>query len=258
MSTAAGENTRFQTLDALGRTLVGVRHEYGTHPDQFVELHGDPHTARSVVVFIHGGYFRERTDLAHARPFASAIAEAGALCVLVEYRRAGGAPHSLEDVTAAIGFTFESLEEWGVGTLARKQPTVAGHSAGGCLALGWASHLGESGPSIRLRPLAPITDLFREVELGLADGAVLDYLGVRPQDDLAAYIREDPRTRAVLIPERVDVLSVHGDADATVSIEFSRTFPAPFQEIRGANHSDLVDPESPVAAEVLALLVPTD
>ncbi|RBP65022.1 alpha/beta hydrolase family protein [Brevibacterium sanguinis] len=229
-----------------------LRHDYGPHPDQFVEVHGDVAGASAVVVVVHGGYFRERTDLSHARPMAQALTESGAACVLIEYRRAGGRPHCLTDVTTALDFILGNLPAWGLD--AAVPVTISGHSAGGCLILGWSSHLGKEGPPVRLRPLAPITDLLREVADGLADGAVLDYMGVRPEEDLAAYLEEDPRSRAVLIPERVDVLTLHGDADATVAIDFSRTFPAPLRILPGANHSDLVDPESahfPTVVEAL-------
>src|SRR5699024_4131050 len=110
---------------------------------------------------------------------------------------------------------------------------VSGHSAGGCLVLGWASHLPEEGPRIRLRPLAPVTDLLREVAGGLADGAVLDYMGKTPEDDPAAYLRHDPRSRAALIPSRVEVLSIHGDADGIVDIGFSASSPLPAPSCRG-------------------------
>ncbi|WP_309133133.1 alpha/beta hydrolase [Brevibacterium sp.] len=239
------EDAAFARLTEAGERLPAgsaMRHDYGPHPDQFVEVHGDVAGASAVVVFVHGGYFREGIDLAHARPLAKCLAEAGAACVLVEYRRAGGRPHCLVDVSAALDFTLESLPVWGLD--AEVPLTISGHSAGGCLVLAWASYLGEMGPSVRLRPLAPITDLFREATEGLGDGAVLDYMGVRPEEDLDAYLEEDPRSRAVLIPNRVDVLTLHGDADCVVDIGFSRTFPARLRELAGANHADLVDPDS--------------
>ncbi|MGO2152308.1 MAG: alpha/beta hydrolase, partial [Brevibacterium aurantiacum] len=121
--------------------------------------------------------------------------------------------------------------------------------------LAWASHLRTDGPEFRLRPLAPVTDLFREVEDGLGEGAVLDYMGARPEQDLAPYLREDPRSRAVLIPARADLLIVHGDRDETVDVAFSRTFPARLSVAEGADHADLVDPDSPYFPLVLKTLL---
>ncbi|SMY00847.1 Alpha/beta hydrolase family protein [Brevibacterium sp. 239c] len=252
------QDERFAALGAAGAELgskrTANRHDYGPEPDQFLEVHGNPSTASATVILIHGGYFRERTDLAHARPMAVALAEAGVLCVLIEYRRSGGQPNCLNDVTAAISFACGSLKEWGVNAAARSNLVVTGHSAGGCLVLAWASHLNEDGPDFRLRPLAPITDLFREVAHGLGDGAVLDYMGAPPETDLAPYLREDPRSRVLLIPSRADLLIVHGDLDETVDIKFSRTFPARVTVAEGADHADLVDPESsyfPLVVETL-------
>lgn len=253
------EDGRSEALDALGQRLGAepnvTRHAYGTDPDQFVEVHGDPATASAVVVFVHGGYFRPSIDFVHARPFAQALAVRGLLCVLVEYRRIGGQPRCLDDVTAAIGFAVDALEEWGVSERARERPVVAGHSAGGCLVLSWASHLGEEGRAFRLRPLAPISDLLREVNEGLADGAVLDYMGAPPQGDLPAYLRADPRSRAVLIPARAAAHIIHGDADGIIDVSFSQNFPAPLTILPGADHMDLVDPESPYFPQVLELLL---
>lgn len=237
------------------RTVPAFQHAYGPADEQFVEVCGDPAAASATVIFVHGGYFRPRTDLAHARPMARALAESGVLVALVEYRRLGGQPRLLDDVTAAIDSICAELPRWGVNEAARENLTVSGHSAGGCLVLAWASHLPAEGPPIRLRPLAPVTDLLREVAGHLGDGAVLDYMGLRPEEDFAAYLRHDPRSRVALIPDRVDVHSVHGDADGVVDVDFSRVFPAARTELPGANHADVIDPESRYFAQVKDLLL---
>lgn len=245
---ALRQDERFAALGAAGSTAASQRAafrcDYGAESEQFLEVYGDPETASATVLFVHGGYFRPRTDLAHARPLAVALAEAGVLCVLIEYRRSGGQPNCLDDVTAAIACACDSLADWGVNTRARGNLVVTGHSAGGCLVLSWASHLGADGPRFRLRPLAPITDLFREVADGLGEGAVLDYMGAGPEKDLTPYLREDPRSRAMLIPARVDLRTLHGDWDQTVDVYFSQTFPGPLTIAEGADHADLVDPDS--------------
>ncbi|WP_209323856.1 alpha/beta hydrolase [Brevibacterium renqingii] len=255
----SAEDERIAELSAAGAALAAdanvVCHDYGGSPEQYVEVHGDPATASATVIFVHGGYFRPRTDLTHARPLAAVLAESGVLVALVEYRRSGGQPHPLDDVTAAIDFVCAELPDWGVGRQARENLVVSGHSAGGCLVLAWAGHLPEVGPRIRLRPLAPVTDLLREVAGGLADGAVLDYMGVRPEEDLAAYLRHDPRSRAALIPSRVEVRSIHGDADGIVDVGFSRVFPAARTELPGADHADVIDPDSPYSAQVRRLIL---
>lgn len=250
------ESVRIPELSAAGAAMApSFRHAYGEGPEQFVEVYGDAATASATVIFVHGGYFRPRTDLSHARPLARALAESGMLVASIEYRRLGGQPLLLDDVTAAIASVCAELPRWGISERARGNLIVSGHSAGGCLVLAWASHLPAEGPRIRLRPLAPVTDLLREVEGHLGDGAVLDYMGVRPEADPEAYLRHDPRSRAALIPARIDVHSIHGDADATVDIEFSRVFPAALTELPGANHADVIDPDSPFFPRVKNLLL---
>lgn len=235
---------------------AGARVAYGNLPDQFFEWFGDPHTAGTVVVLIHGGYFRERTTLAYARPMAHALvsrgerAGRGVAVALLEYRRAGGAgghPRTLEDVETAIARIAEIVDG--------ARLVVAGHSAGGSLALSWATHQPEDGPEVRVRPLASVTDLVAEARDGLGDGAVVDYMGASPADDLSRYLEEDPRSRAALIPARLDVLLVHGTEDGTVDVAFSRGFPAARLELEGADHFDLVDPQSPLFDTVAEALL---
>lgn len=250
-SVGAGASGDPSAEDAhFGRMLAsesaqGRRTPYGDRPDQFFEWFGDPRTARSVVILIHGGYFRERTTLAHARPMAHALVALGAQAdrdvavALLEYRRAGGEgghPRTLEDVEAAIAHVVELVGE--------VRLVVSGHSAGGSLALSWATRQAESGPEVRIRPLAPVTDLVAEARDGLGDGAVVDYMGAAPAADPSRYLAEDPRSRAALIPRRFDVQLVHGTEDRTVDIAFSRGFPAARLELEGADHFDVVDPDS--------------
>lgn len=246
------EDRHLEALLSAARTVPvpQERLAYGTGSDQFIEIYGPDGAARTAthaVFFIHGGYFRDSVSLAHARPLAWALSERGALVGLVEYRRAGGAggrPRTLDDITTAIETFTQSLATLGLPADARSRLVVSGHSAGGCLALTWASHLPTEGPEIYVRPLAPVSDLLAEVNRGFADGAVLDYMGVHPEDDHAAYLAEDPRSRAACIPPRVDLQILHGTADATVDIAFTRNFPAARLELSGADHFDLIDPSS--------------
>lgn len=243
-----------QAADTSGMT---DRFTYGSDPSQFVEVYGTPNGAANAVVFLHGGYFRESINLSHARPMARALADGGSVVGLVEYRRAGadgeastgGHPHTLEDVSRAIRQFIARLKP-------QVDLVVAGHSAGGCLALAWASHCSPQGPPVAVRALAPITDLVREARLGLARGAVLDYMGVHPDNSPSAYLQEDPRSRAAQIPPRVDVLVLHGTDDATVDINYSRDFPATRLELEGAEHFDVIDPASRFFPAVAAALRP--
>lgn len=245
---SAAEREQEQLEALLARPVGPGEHVvYGDHPEQHLELFGPAETAQRAVVLIHGGYFRDRTNLVHARPLAAALAEAGAAVALVEYRRAGGGgghPRTLQDVMAAVAHCVDHWPGWGLPPGLEEAPVIAGHSAGGCLALAWASHRGAGLPQARVRGLAPITDLVREARLGLAEGAVRDYMGADPADSPEAYRWEDPRSRVGLLPAGLDVQILHGTADVTVDVGFSRDVPLPLTELEGAGHVDLIDPQS--------------
>src|SRR5579872_116183 len=61
-------------------------------------------TAHPVVMFVHGGYWRARYDLAHAGHACAALTGAGFATWHIEYRRVGnpggGWPGSFEDITS--------------------------------------------------------------------------------------------------------------------------------------------------------------
>ncbi|GAB3192412.1 alpha/beta hydrolase fold domain-containing protein [Nesterenkonia suensis] len=242
------ERERQQEETLLAREAApGERIAYGEHPEQHLELFGEAETARRAVILIHGGYFRHSIDLTHARPLAVALAEAGAAVALVEYRRTGGGgghPRTLQDIMDAVAHCVDHWPGWGLRPGLDEAPVIAGHSAGGCLALTWASHRGADLPQARVRALAPITDLVREARLGLADGAVRDYMDTDPAQAPEAYRWEDPRSRVGLLSPGCEVQILHGTADATVDVEFSRDVPLPLTELDGAGHFDLIDPES--------------
>lgn len=253
------ENAHFDRM-LVAEVVPGVRVAYGPRPDQFLEWFGDPHAADTVVALVHGGYFREQYTLSYMRPMADALVDKGAgwgskvAVALIEYRRVGGEgghPHTLEDVEKAVAFAYEAAVGERSGDV---ELVVAGHSAGGSLALSWASRQPEAGPRIKVRPLAAVTDLVAEVRDHLGEGAVLEYMGVAPEADPGRYLAEDPRSRAALIPARFDVQLIHGTADRTVSISFPRGFPAKLWELDGADHFDVVDPHSPHFGEVARLL----
>lgn len=269
---AAAEDAHFDRMLAV-EAAAGARVAYGPRPDQFLEWFGDPLTAGTVVVLIHGGYFREQYTRSYMRPMARALVERGARAgagagvvragasasvavALVEYRRVGGEgghPRTIEDVEAAVAAVLDTTAVEAASRDVRL--VVAGHSAGSSLALSWASRQPEVGPSVRVRPLAAVTDLVAEVRDNLGDGAVLAYMGAEPDVDPARYLAEDPRSRAALIPARFDVQLIHGTDDQTVSISFPRGFPAQLWELDHADHFDVVDPHSPHFEEVARLLV---
>ena len=113
----------------------------------------------------------------------------------------------------------------------RGRVALAGHSAGGHLALLAARRVGVRGVLAQ----APMSDLRLGAELGACGGAVERLLAQgapSPIDD----------------PPDVEVLLVHGDADEHVPVELSRRYAngghAVYVELVGCGHMEFLDPAS--------------
>lgn len=83
-------------------------------------------------MLLHGGFWRPEYDRAHTGPLANALAAAGHLVAIPEYRRSGW-PDTFDDVAAALDLLAGPLPHPVTG-----HTTLVGHSAGGHLAL-WAA-----------------------------------------------------------------------------------------------------------------------
>jgi acetyl esterase/lipase len=198
---------------------------YGAHPEQVAELWlpaGEgPHPG---VVLIHGGCWRARygRDLEHR--VAADLAARGLAVWNVEYRRLdcdGDWPAPLDDVVAAVAALPAEID--------RERIALAGHSAGGQLALLAASRVRARGVLAQ----AAVTDLRLAAELGACAGAVerlLEQGAPSPIDD----------------PPDAEVLLVHGDADEAVPVELSRRYAnaghAIYVELVGCGHMEFLDP----------------
>ncbi len=199
-----------------------VRFPYGQDANQFVEVRlpagKGPHP---VVFFIHGGFWRARYDLTHTGHLCDALKKAGIATWNVEYRRVGnpggGWPGTFEDIRSA----YRVLHGHQKDTLAKldlKRLCVAGHSAGGHLAL----CLGAFEKSVpRVLSLAGVLDLRRAWELHLSNDAVVEFLGGTPLEVPDHYREASPAERT--IPHAVQKL-IHGTADDTVPYEISKNY----------------------------------
>ena len=113
---------------------------YGAEESQFVELWLPPgrQSAAPVVVLVHGGCWLADYDIAHIRPLAAALAKNGFAVWAPEYRRVGesggGWPGTFVDIANGI----DALATYDEPLLDRERIVLAGHSAGGHLAL-WAA-----------------------------------------------------------------------------------------------------------------------
>ena len=224
----------------------------------------------SLVVLLHGGFWRAAYDRAHLGPMAAALADEGYVVCTPEFRRVGqpggGWPGTFDDIASAVD-TLPGLVGPAVsavpasrGVAGGGRVVLAGHSAGGHLAL-WAAARHRLGPRSAWRAdpgpgidgvvaLAPVSDLGACYRAGLSDNAAGELLGGGPRERPDRYAAADP---AALVPLGVPVRIVHGGDDATVPCAMSRRFVAHAQaagddmvltELVGRGHFDVIDPLS--------------
>jgi acetyl esterase/lipase len=229
-----------------------LRLTYGSDPNQFIDVRlpggAGPHP---IVFFIHGGYWRAKYDLTHAGHLCAALAKAGIATWNVEYRRVGdpggGWPGTFEDVRAAYQFLRNHADARQ--KLDLKRVCVAGHSAGGQLAMCLAAH--EKSIS-RVFSLAGVLDLRRAWELHLSNDAVAGFLGGSPEDVPEHYREASPIELA--ISHAVQKL-VHGTQDDSVPYEISQRYfetkkklveDVELMTLPGVDHFQIIDPGSAV------------
>jgi acetyl esterase/lipase len=234
---------------------------YGPRREQVVDLRTPPDgaPASTLVVLVHGGFWRAAYDRAHTAPLADALARAGFAVAVPEYRRVGspggGWPGTFDD----LSILTESLSTI---TAARrihvKRTVLVGHSAGGHLAL-WAAarHRLPVGSPWRTewRPDAVVA-LAGCVSLALSDiwdlgrGATASLLGGNVDAVPERYALADP---GALLPLGVPLTLLHGVGDQEVPVAMSREYaglagrtgdPVRLVEIPDMEHYGLIDPSS--------------
>ena len=239
---------------------------YGAGSDHLADVWDAPERAAPLVILWHGGFWRAAFDRTHLRPMANALRDAGFTVATPEYRRSGsgagadgGWPGTFDDVALACDRLPELLRADGiaVGSIVH-----VGHSAGGHLAV-WAARrhcqpVGspwrrESGADIvGVVALAPVLDLAEAYRLDLDEGAVLALLGGGPDERPERYDAADPRRLGGAAPP---VVILHGDNDRWVPISLSRRFASAgfgtLEELPGADHFAVIDPESAVWPRVV-------
>jgi 3-dehydroquinate dehydratase II len=214
-----------------------------------------------LAALVHGGFWRHRwlsdtTDLV-----AVDLARRGVASLNVEYRRVGppenpqaggggGGEVSLGDVVAAIsaGLAHPAVDagRW----------AVAGHSAGGQLALAAVDRLRTAGaaPPRLAASLAGLVALRDAVAAGLGGGAAAAYVG---GDDV---VRLDP---SALVPLGAPLLVAHGRADGDVPLAQSEAFAAAALAagdhvellIHDGDHYGYLEPADPAWTAVAARLI---
>jgi acetyl esterase/lipase len=242
---------------------------YGPLPEQVLDLRLPSGPARTLVVLVHGGFWRAEYDRTHTGPLADALARAGYAVAVPEYRRVGspggGWPGTFDDIAA---FT-DALDGIGAGYGLRPGRTVlVGHSAGGHLAL-WAAarhRLPEGSPWRGAWRPDGVVSLAGCASLGLCDALDLDHgatsglLGGRAAEVPDRYALADP---AALLPLGVPVTLLHGLRDVNVPPEVSRDYaaraeragdPVRLVEMPELEHFAVIDPDSAAWPQLLAAI----
>lgn len=234
-----------------------LRFPYGQDANQFVDVRvpaGDgPHP---VVFFIHGGYWRAKYDLTYAGHLCDALKKAGIATWNVEYRRVGnpggGWPGTFEDIRSAYRALRLNASDL-IAQFDLKRLCVAGHSAGGHLALCLAAF--ESSVT-RVLSLAGVVDLRRAWELHLSNDAAAAFLGGSPTQVPDHYREASPAERPIL---QATQKLIHGTADDSVPYEISQNYAAKKKKagehvelitLAGVGHFEIVDPGSSVWKQV--------
>lgn len=233
---------------------------YGDHPDHVADvwLPAAPPPG-PIVLFLHGGFWRAEYDRSHVGPLAEALAGEGFIVALAEFRRTGapggGWPGTFDDVAAAIGVVPGLVAERA--GIPATGALLAGHSAGGHLALWGAAHA-PAGQVCGVVALAPVADLHAGYALDLDGGAVAALMGGAPDEVADRYAAADPMR---LVPLRVPVTVVHGARDRQVPVDFSRGFASAavaagddvsLHELPDVDHFAVIDPKSLAWAVVVS------
>ena len=226
-----------------------ARLPYGSDPNQFGELRlpktGGPFP---VVIVIHGGYWRAKYDLKHTGHMCAAFTARGVATWNLEYRRVGnpggGWPGTFEDIRSGYRYLSQIAQRYNLNS---SKVAVAGHSAGGHLALCLAGH---EASVTRVVSLAGVVDLQQAWDLHLSNNAVVEFLGGEPRTVPDHYREADPMQ--LKIAQATQWL-IHGASDDTVPPFLSRNYTEQkkkrgenvhYLEISTAGHTDVIDPRS--------------
>lgn len=243
----------YSALGVLPTSEADEQFSYGDDPLQTIYTwHGRSSTnekyADKALIFIHGGCWLNAYGYEHAKGMYHALAELGMGVYVTEYRRVGdegggGWPGSLDDVTQAIRTALKRIENEGRYT----NIYIAGHSAGGHLALLAAQRLSSSSLNLsradikRIIGLAAITDIQSYAKgHNSCQSATAKFMNGTPEDVPTAYQRATPRPTHGSLP----ITLLQGDADSIVPARHAVLSGTNQKIIKNGGHFDWLHPES--------------
>jgi acetyl esterase/lipase len=244
-------------LPSFGDPPVDHRILYGDDPLQFADLRlppGDgPHP---VAVFVHGGCWLADYDITHSGKLTAALARAGIATWSLEYRRVGDEGGSWPGTFADVARGAAHLRTVAADhDLDLDRVIVAGHSAGGHLALWLASEtVAEVEPAELpdwrgVLALAPAADLGFLHEQGTCGDVVDALLGGGPADHPDRYDLADPVRFAAGDAPRVVLTGLHDEMWTPPGLRYLEAVAARGEEVRHivadeSGHFEMIDPDS--------------
>jgi acetyl esterase/lipase len=248
--------------------------------DLRIPLSSSSSAAWPLVIFLHGGFWRSEFDRTHTGPLAESLTSSGFAVCTPEFRRTGssggGWPETFRDISAAVDILPGVVSEVTGGAADMGRVVLAGHSAGGHLALwaaggrsaaggsaaagGRSASGGSASPGrvVGVVSLAGVCDLAACYRLDLGDGAAAELIGGGPEQVPGRYRTADPMG---LVPTGLAVRLVHGTDDDLVPSDLSRAYAlraaAAGDDVRcelspGYGHFAVIDPLSGLWPAVLA------
>jgi len=228
-----------------------------------------------LTIFLHGGFWRAEYGREHTAPLAEALADAGFAVCAPEYRRTGqpdgGWPGTFDDVAAAVDRLPRLVAQAAGGVIDLDRVVLAGHSAGGHLALWAASRhlLPAESPWRAQEPagrsvvaLAAVSDLAASYRWRLGQRATEALMGGGAEYYPDRYDAVDPSR---LVPAGVPVRLVHGTGDDRVPWHMSLDYAVRARTsgatgvlaptcvlLPGTGHFELIDPLSAEWPQVVA------
>lgn len=259
------DNPKYEAVTKLKFKEADKKVTYGEDPNQYGLLwlanNSDNNSYKSdiLVIFIHGGCWLTYFDISHTYAATTAMAQAGYNVWSLEYRRTGesggGWPTTFEDIKKGIAAS-SNLAEHGVKP---SQIIIAGHSAGGHLAILSGAHIDQILPdneaTISIAGLAAITDMntYASSE-GSCQSAGAKFMGGLPAEFPEQYAKANPinyeiKLETMLFQGRKDPIVPTEQAEALKNgISIQSTY------VDLAGHFDWVHPGTPAFRKFLDYL----
>jgi acetyl esterase/lipase len=207
------------------------------------------------MMLIHGGCWLSQFDLMHMRSLAAAFTREGFATWLIEYRRVGdeggGWPGTFEDVAMAGEFLKEIKTAY---NLDMNRFIVAGHSAGGHLALWYANRPEQFKRHLDAEPkgvlaLAPAADLAYLYEKEVCGHVIDKLMHGGPADKAKEYQLASGMDRMPVNTPQHIILGLWDDSWTPVGFRYvteavKAHAPIEVTIARDSGHFEMIDPRS--------------